>query len=499
MPGSLFKRCTCRDQTTGREAGRSCPKLRRPDGRWAAEHGVWGYQHELPRTRTGTRRPHRRTGYPNSTAAQAALDHVRALLALADPTDPDQQTLIGDIIEEATRIRQPPPSVQELRARLHTGNPAAAPPTLADYLPGWLASRRALAEGTRRFYEANIRLYLIPHLGPVRIDRLRLAHLTDMIDAIEARNTLVRAARASNDQDKKAAVRGLRVIGAATLQRIRATLRKALNDAIRQNLTTANPATHLELPSGRRPRPQLWTAERVVRWQATGHVPSAVMVWTPQQTGRFLDVAAADRLYGLYHLIAYRGLRRGEACGLHWTDLDLEAGTLTVTWQIVQYGWATELKPPKTEDSQRVVALDTATVTVLRAHRHRQKQERLAAGPAWTDTGLVFTREDGTPLHPATVTDHFHALATTAGLPPVRLHDMRHGAATIALAAGTDLKIVQEMLGHSTITLTADTYTSVLPELARAAAENTANLIPRTATAPPAPDPTLPRTRRRSR
>lgn len=482
MSGTLFKRCHCQDDTTGRELGRACAKLRRPDGRWARDHGIWGYQHELPRSRDGRRRPHRRIGFDSAAAAQYAVDHVRALLELADPTDPDQATLIGDVIDDATRNRVGPPSVEEMRTRLRTGTPAAAPPTLADYLPGWLAGRRNLAEGTRRSYDAHIRLYLLPHLGPVRLDRLRLAHLNDMVDAVEDRNQLITAGRASTDPDQRAAVRGMRLIGPATLHRIRATLRKALNDAIRQGLTTTNPATHLELPAGRRPRPVVWTPERVARWQTTGIVPSAVMVWTPQQTGAFLDAAAGDRLYALFQLIAHRGLRRGEACGLHWTDLDLDNAALTVTWQIVQHGWATELKAPKTEGSERLIALDAGTVTTLRAHRHRQKQERLAAGSMWSDTGLVFTRTDGTALHPASVTDLFHTLTATAELPPVRLHDLRHGAATLALAAGTDLKIVQEMLGHSTITLTADTYTSVLPEIARAAAEATAAVIPRSAT-----------------
>ena len=148
--------------------------------------------------------------------------------------------------------------------------------------------------------------------------------------------------------------------------RIRATLRKALNDAIRRGLITTNPATHLELPSGRRPRPVVWTPERVTRWRTGGAVPSPVMVWTPEQAGRFLDTAAGDRLYTLFHLVAYRGLRRGEACGLHWTDLNLDAGTLTVSWQIVQHGWATELKTPKTDGSERTVALDAGTITALR-------------------------------------------------------------------------------------------------------------------------------------
>ena len=99
------------------------------------------------------------------------------------------------------------------------------------------------------------------------------------------------------------------------------------------------------------------------------------------------------------------------------------------------------------------------------------------AGPAWTDTGLVFTREDGTALHPATVTDRFHDLHTAAGLPPVRLHDLRHGAATLALAAGINLKTIQTMLRHSSITITADTYTSVLPQVAHNAATTIETII----------------------
>jgi integrase len=205
------------------------------------------------------------------------------------------------------------------------------------------------------------------------------------------------------------------------------------------------------------------------------------MVWTPTQTGAFLDhiAAADDDWYALYHLVAYRGLRRGEACGVHWTDIDLDGAQLSVRWQIAQLGWATALKAPKTDSSEDIVALDAETVTVLRAHRTRQRKQRLAAGPAWKDTGLAFTTPIGEAVHPADVTDHFQHLARQAGLPPIRLHDLRHGAATLALAAGVDMKTVQAMLRHSSITITADTYTSVLPELARGAAEKTAAFVPR--------------------
>lgn len=153
-------------------------------------------------------------------------------------------------------------------------------------------------------------------------------------------------------------------------------------------------------------------------------------VWTAEQTGAFLDHAAADRLYALYHRVAFRGLRRGEAVGLPWVDVDLDGALLTVSQQIVQVGWATEEEAPKTSSGVRSVALDAETVAVLRAQRILQSAERLRCGPAWTDTGLVFTREDGRAVHPDFVTRHFERLVRAADLPPIRLHDLRHGAAT---------------------------------------------------------------------
>jgi integrase len=176
--------------------------------------------------------------------------------------------------------------------------------------------------------------------------------------------------------------------------------------------------------------------------------------------------------------MAFRGLRRGEAVGLPWTNVDLDNGFLTVSTQIVQLGWATEEAAPKS-DSEGVVALDRATVEVLRTHRERQQEEADEHPTVWQHTGLVFTREEGTAIHPELVSRTFDRLVRDADLPPIRLHDLRHGAATLALAAGVDLKVVSAMLGHSSITITADTYVSVLPETARAAAEAAAVVVPR--------------------
>ncbi len=203
------------------------------------------------------------------------------------------------------------------------------------------------------------------------------------------------------------------------------------------------------------------------------------MLWTPVQTGRFLDHAQHDRLYPLYHLIAHVGLRRGEACGLRWVDTHLDAGSIEVLNQIVQYGWETAQATPKTDASAATVALDEETLWVLGEQRLAQATERAAAGDSWVESGLVFTEPDGSPLHPADVTERFHLLVEQAGLPPIRLHDLRHGAATLALAAGVEMKVVQAMLRHASITTTSDLYTEVLPELARDAARKVASIIPR--------------------
>jgi integrase len=201
------------------------------------------------------------------------------------------------------------------------------------------------------------------------------------------------------------------------------------------------------------------------------------MVWTLAQTRVFLARAARHRLHALWRLIATRGLRRGEACGLRRPDTDLAAGLTTVCWQITQLGWDTAQGPPKSDAGERQVALDADTITSIRAWRAEQDREKMEAADEWTESGFEFTSHCGAPLRPATVTDAFELLAYLAGLPPIRLHDLRHGAATLLLAAGHDMKVVQDTLGLSSITIAADTYTSVLPQLARQSAEDVAALI----------------------
>ena len=213
--------------------------------------------------------------------------------------------------------------------------------------------------------------------------------------------------------------------------------------------------------------------------------PSPVMVWTPEQTGEFLDGIQNDRLYALYHLIAYRGTRRGETCGARWVDLNKARSSLKVSEQLVQLGWKVEAGKPKSDAGDRIIGLDDGTNNVLEAWRRTQNAERrtqiaeqLAHGSGWIRSGRIFTGPEGSALHPAEITKYFNQLVASLALLPSRLHDLRHGAATRALEADVDIKVVQDLLGHSTSTLTRDTYTSVSPRLAKEAAEKAAKMIP---------------------
>ncbi len=224
------------------------------------------------------------------------------------------------------------------------------------------------------------------------------------------------------------------------------------------------------------------------------------MVWTPEQTGALLASAKDDPRYALDHLIALRGLRRGEAVGLSGATWTSTADGCSCANRSV-LGWRTVRTTPKA-GSERVLALDEGTVQVLREHRRRQERGLRFLGLDPADTPEIFTRADGQLVHPDYVTRHFARLIKAASLPPIRVHDLRHGAATLALASGVEMKVVQDMLGHSSITITSDTYNSVLPQVARSAAEATAGMVPRaprghTARSEPGADHEQPRTTRR--
>src|SRR5436305_946443 len=280
VKGTTYKRCGCRD-TNGKLLGKTCPKLRRPGGSWNPNHGVWYLQIELPPRADGTRRPQRRGGFDSQTDAAAELERIREAAAVADPSDPQELAKVGDLIEAALRTGQSSPTVEQIRRMLYLGRDLTTIPTTAQWLTEWLTGRKALEDTTARSYTSHLNLYLLPHLGEVRLDKLRVGHIAAMFEAIAERNEMIETHRASPDEDKRAAVKGMRTIAPATMHRIRATLRAALNAAIRQRLIDTNPAAHVELPPAKRPKPLVWTDERVKPRQATRDVPPPVMVWTP--------------------------------------------------------------------------------------------------------------------------------------------------------------------------------------------------------------------------
>jgi integrase len=212
-----------------------------------------------------------------------------------------------------------------------------------------------------------------------------------------------------------------------------------------------------------------------VRWRETGEVPGKVMVWDADQCGQFLDAIVQLRLYALYHLAAYWGLRRSELIGLAWSDVDLATRRIHVRQAQV----SDALDSTKSEHSERIIVIDQGTADVLRAWRAAQLAERLAWGSAWNDTGRVFTREDGTPVRPGWVSERFGTLAAKAGLPPVTFHGLRHGTATMLLAAGQPPKVISEVLGHNTVSFTMTVYTEVAESLAESAASAIAAFVPR--------------------
>lgn len=457
------------------------------DGAWHPSHGSWAYQLELPAGHDRRRAQLRRSGHHTRDQAQAELDHAKALLRLAGG-DPLLTAQVAGMLR-ACKPGTPLPDVDTVTRRLHTTGTPNTAPTFGEYLHRWLQGRGHLAANTLRCYREHIDHYLKPHLGHIRLDQLTVGHLQAMFDAITGRDNTTRAARASADPAVRATVKGRKTMGDASRQRLRATARKAINDAMRihhRGLLTHNPAAHLELPSGRTPRPKVWTPKAVHTWKTTGSKPGPVMVWTPAQAGEFLDHAQTHDivLYPMYLLIMNRGLRRGEAVGLRDIDVDLDhAEELTIAQQIIPVDHTPITTRLKTDASERVVALDTVTAAVLADHLRRRETWRQAHPDDWPDTGLFFVTPTGKPWHPQVVSRRFDRLVTAAGLPPIRLHDLRHGAATYLRAAGADLKTVQTTLGHADHKITSDVYTSVLQELERATAEAAAALIPRNTSA----------------
>ncbi len=330
----------------------------------------------------------------------------------------------------------------EVRAKLTTArhelDQGIEPPderlTLGQYLHRWLTE---IVAPNRRPRTSESYTYLVTrHIEPT-LGRERLARLTPgQVQRLEAQ--------------KLAA--GL---SPRTVQYLHAVLRKALGDAVRTGLVPRNVAGLVEAPRVRR---------------------AEVQPLTPEQSRAFLEAVEGSPDRPLYVVAMALGLRRGEVLALRWEDVDLDAAALTVRHTLREVpGGAYVLDEPKTERSRRTLALPPFVVGALRAHhtaqaRVRLRRVRLAAGDEWHDDGYVFTTDVGLPLHGRVVLHRFQRALLHAGLPRLRFHDLRHGAASLLVAQHVDLKVVQEVLGHAQLATTAEIYAHLLPEARREAA-----------------------------
>src|SRR5215211_2530588 len=301
--------------------------------------------------------------------------------------------------------------------------------TLRDYLYRWLndSVRDTVRNTTFERYEQIARLHIEPALGDVRLKALTPTHVRGLYkDKLQSRSP-------------------------RTVQYIHITLHKALKQAVSDGLIPRNVTEAVKPPQIRR---------------------EEIHPLMPEQVNALLSAARGDRLEALYVLAIHTGLRQGELLGLKWDDVDLEEGTLQVRRTLTTAKGGLVLSTPKTKGSRRTVKLSQTALEALRSHLERQLGEIDQASGLWCENGLIVASEVGEPLDRRYITTHrFKPLLKRARLPQIRFHDLRHTCATLLLSRNVNPKIVSEMLGHSSIAITLDTYSHVLPNMQESAAK----------------------------
>jgi integrase len=365
---------------------------------------------------------HTRRSNGEGSVYRTAEGRWRAALFLSHP---DGERRIRRVVSGRSRAEV----VRKLEALRREGAAGfASGETTGEYLGSWVeAIQPRLRPATHREYARHVRAYFAP-LADVPLTGLTPGHVERLMAGLLQRG-----------------------LSAQTVAHARATLRRALHDAQRDGLVSRNEASLARPP-------------RVTRQEM--HALSAAEVRD------LVDATRDDALGPLWALAVGSGMRLGEMLGLAWSDVDLDAGQLTIRRAMARAaddGWM--LAEPKTSRSRRTVMLPAIAREALSRRQDGQNADRTVAGTAWQDrAGLVFTDAVGRPLRPPDVSDEWRRTRRRLGL-TVRLHDLRHTAATLMLGAGVPLKVVSDTLGHSTIAITADIYAHVTPELRREAAD----------------------------
>lgn len=351
----------------------------------------------------------------------------------------------------------------EMQEKTRQGIPAASS-TMAfgDYLTYWLAAiaPERLKPSTLNSYEGLTRLYIRPALGKKKLNRLTPADVRRFLTEFKTSCLCcLRGADKERPEDKRSCCAVgrccKRLPSARTVQYIHAVLRSALQQAMREELIARNVARIVETPTV---------------------TPKEVRPLNTTEARLLLKAAQPHRLYALWLLLVSTGLRRGEALALTWSDVDLTNGQLRVRRNVQRIRRELLFGTPKTMRSVRTVPLPRHCVRALRKHREQQEQERKVAGKKWQPTpgqpdGLIFTTVTGRVTDPRSLNRMLTILCRDAHVPRVRVHDLRHTCASLLLAQGVDARTIMEMLGHSTITMTLDTYAHVMDTTLRSAAE----------------------------
>lgn len=326
--------------------------------------------------------------------------------------------------------------------------------TVADFLKDWLENVKAdVRPSTFISYHGHVHNHIIPALGRYQLSKLRAQHIQafkrqKLAEVMKSGPGVPRKIKEGEPRPEP------RQLSARTVQYSLVVLRMALQEACKLDLIPRNPAVLVDYPA---------VANEEIR------------PFTPEEAKQFLEAAKGNRLEALFSVALALGLRKGEALGLQWPDIDFEAGTLSVRRALQRLKMPGEKKgrlvvsEPKRR-SRRTINLPQVALSALAEHRRRQEQERSFAGDQWQETGFVFTSSIGTPLEPRKAAKEYTTILEAAGLPVIRFHDLRHTAATLLLAQGVHPRVVMELLGHSQIAITMNTYSHVIPALKKEAA-----------------------------
>ena len=301
--------------------------------------------------------------------------------------------------------------------------------TVAEFLEDWLRTYAAsnTSVRTQEGYRSKIEAYIVPALGHFKLQALHPVQIQEMYTQIRRKG-----------------------LAPSSVLHVHAVLRKALNTAVMWRVIALSPMSGVESPRQSR---------------------KAITMWDESTINLFLKLAEPAVFYDWYQLAIHTGLRRSEVAGLKWSAVDLDAGTPSVlrTLQRVRRRGMVEGEP-KNQKSRRTLELSPGTVDILHRVRGRQMAARIAAGPFWEETGYVFSQPNGRPIDSNNVSREFAAIVKEKGLPKLTLHGLRHAFATLLLVSGIHPKVVSEMMGHSSVMVTLDIYSHLVPGLQRQAA-----------------------------